>query len=65
MAVNRVVVTLEQFEYTGLLKVAGKELRDPHEQMRWLLRQELERRGLLAATNGRRETGVKHAPASR
>ncbi|RLC96637.1 MAG: hypothetical protein DRI77_08315 [Chloroflexi bacterium] len=45
--VNRVVVTLEQPEYSALLKVARVELRDPRDQLRYILRCELERRGLL------------------
>jgi hypothetical protein len=47
MAVNRVTVTLEQPEYSGLLEMAIKELRDPREQLRHILRQELSQRGLL------------------
>jgi hypothetical protein len=52
MAVNRVTVTLEQPEYSGLLEVAIQELRDPRDQLRHILRLELERRGLLADCSG-------------
>ena len=45
--VNRIKLTLEQAEYSALLKVAGDELRNPTDQARFILRQELERRGLL------------------
>ena len=46
--VNRVVLILEQPEYSALLRVALKELRNPSDQARFILRQELERRGLLS-----------------
>jgi hypothetical protein len=39
-------VTLEQAEYSGLLKMAVEELRNPSHQLHVILRQELERRGL-------------------
>ena len=45
--VNRVVLTLEQSEYSALLKDAIKELRNPSDQAMYILRCELERRGLL------------------
>jgi len=45
--VSRVTVTLEQPEYSALLKVAVAELRNPQDQARHILRQELQRRGLL------------------
>ncbi len=44
---NRLRVTLKQDEYSGLIEMAREELRSPDEQMRFLLRQELQRRGLL------------------
>ena len=47
--VNRVTVTLEQPEYSGLLKMAIEELRNPPDQIRFVLRQELKQRGLLPA----------------
>lgn len=47
MIVTRLKLPLEQAEYTALLKVAGDELRNPIDQARFILRQELERRGLL------------------
>jgi hypothetical protein len=46
--VNRLTVTLEQTEYTALLEMAISELRDPPDQLRYILRQELCRRGWLA-----------------
>lgn len=44
---NRVTVTLNQPEYSGLLDIAIAELRDPRDQIRFILRQELQRRGVL------------------
>ena len=44
--IKRLTVTLEQPEYSALLKVAVAELRDPPDQLRQILRAELERRGL-------------------
>jgi len=49
--VNRVTVTLEQAEYSGLLKMAVEELRNPSHQLHVILRQELERRGLWSASD--------------
>jgi hypothetical protein len=47
MTVLQVKVPLEQHEYTALLKMARVELRSPDDQLRYVLRQELRRRGLL------------------
>lgn len=49
--VNRLSLTLEQPEYDALLRVSLKELRDPESQIRHILREELERRGLLKSAN--------------
>jgi hypothetical protein len=48
--VNRITITLEQPEYSGLLNMAVDELRNPQDQMRWLLRCELARQKLLLAS---------------
>jgi len=45
----RITVTLERQERAGLMKLADAELRSPSEQLRHILRQELERRGLWPA----------------
>jgi len=45
--VVRIKVTLEQEEYSGLLKLALSEMRNPQEQMRFMLWQELKHLGLL------------------
>lgn len=47
MTVVQVKVPLEQHEYTALLKIARVELRSPDDRLRYVLRQELRRRGLL------------------
>ena len=39
--VKRLNVTLEQKEYSGLLELAEGELRNPADQLRFLLRQKL------------------------
>ena len=58
--INRVTVTLEQPEYSALLEVAVAELRSPSDQLRYILRRELERLRLIqppapASTAQRRE----------
>lgn len=47
--VNRLKLTLEQAEYTALVKMALGELRSPADQVRFILREEAQRRGLLPA----------------
>jgi hypothetical protein len=47
MTIARLKLPLEQAEYEALLKAAAGELRNPTDQARFILRQELERRGLL------------------
>jgi hypothetical protein len=49
--VKRVTVRLEQQEYSALLDIAIEELRNPPDQLRHILRLELERRGLLSPTD--------------
>jgi hypothetical protein len=44
--VNQLTITLEQPEYAALLQMAVAELRTPPDQLRHILRQELERRRL-------------------
>jgi hypothetical protein len=57
--VNRVTLTLEQPEYSALLKVALAELRSPQDQARYILRRELERHGHLASQTQGAEQGGK------
>lgn len=45
----RLKLSLPSAEYDALSKLAVCELRNPHDQIRHILRQELERRGLLPA----------------
>ncbi len=45
--INRIVLTLEQPEYSALLDIAIAELRTPADQARWMVRQELKRTGKL------------------
>jgi hypothetical protein len=61
MIITRLKLPLEQVEYSALLKAAGDELRNPVDQVRFILRNELERRGLLAKGGSNRE--VKHVSA--
>jgi hypothetical protein len=63
--VNRVKLVLEQDEYSALLAVARSELRNPADQARHILRQDLMRRGLLpgdklAATTTDAAQAVSH-----
>ena len=51
--VKRVTIPLEQQEYSALLEMAVEELRNPRDQLRHILRQELERRGLWSLTADR------------
>ena len=44
--INRLTVIQEQPEYVALLETAMAELRTPPDQLRHILRLELERRGL-------------------
>ena len=46
--INYVKLTLEQVEYNALLQAAIDDLRDPASEARYMLRQELQRRGLLS-----------------
>ncbi len=47
--INRLKLTLDQAEYSALLNMAIGELRSPDDQLRYLLRTEAQRRGLLEA----------------
>jgi len=48
----RLVIDLAQDESAGLVSMASVEMRDPHEQLRFLLRRELSRRGFLGSGKG-------------
>ncbi len=45
----RFLISLEPVEAKALSKWAASEMRDPRDQIRFILRMELERRGLLPA----------------
>ena len=45
--INRLKLALDHIEYSALVEVALKELRNPTDQARYIVRQELVRRGLL------------------
>lgn len=48
--INRLKILLDQPEYTALLKLSEQELRNPADQARLLVRQELIRLGLIPTT---------------
>ena len=50
---TRLLITLDSAERSALTKLSQKELRDPRDQLRLILRQELERQGLLLSNDGR------------
>ena len=45
--INRLTVALEQPEYSALLTICTQELRNPEDQIRYIIRRELEQRGLI------------------
>jgi hypothetical protein len=47
--IKRITVTLEPYEYSALLDVALCELRNPADQIRHMVRRELQQRGLIDA----------------
>lgn len=46
---KRLIMTLQQEEYSALLKLAMSELRSPEGQLHFLLREELFKKGLLGS----------------
>jgi hypothetical protein len=48
---DRIVISLEHQEMTALLRLSQSEYRDPRLQVALLIRQELERRGLIEDRN--------------
>lgn len=61
--INRLKILLDQPEYSALLKLAERELRNPADQARLLVRQELIRLGLIPTTHEPKENIVHHGPA--
>lgn len=48
---TRITISLKELERTALRALAEKEFRDPRQQAALIIRQELERRGLLTVQN--------------
>jgi len=44
---QRVILTLSPDEKRALLALASADLRDPRDQIRWIVREEAARRGIL------------------
>ena len=62
---NRIVVILEQHEYSALLEMAEVDLRNPSDELRHILRLEIERRmsGHLSNDDGVQRTFVTNKEA--
>lgn len=60
---TKLQVTLDQTEATLLAEWAASELRDPRDQIRLILRRELERRGLLACVAQAEQSEVSNHDA--
>ncbi len=58
----RVTIVLREDESKALVKLASTELRDPRDQARFLLRSELERRGLLQPESASKADTSQEAP---
>lgn len=58
---SRVVVTLCQDEHDALVRLALSELRNPRDQARHILRQELKRRGRLPVDEQQGEAQAEEA----
>jgi len=61
----RLQVVLNPTEADVLAQWAASELRDPRDQIRFVLRQEFKRRGLLPADDRHSETGAKSEESRR
>ena len=51
--VKRLTVTLEQDEYSALLRMAMDDLRNPSDELRHLLRREIEKRFSCSKVNNK------------
>ena len=58
---TRLMIVMTSEEADALIKIATRELRDPREQMRVILRRELKRHGLLESTDAKDR--AEHLPA--
>lgn len=62
---QRISITLDSEETAALILSARADYRHPREQLRYIMRRELERRGLLPAADGAADyTEVRHATAN-
>lgn len=59
MPYSRIVVTLTAEERSALLEIADLECRDAGEQLRFLLRQEAQRRGLLCQADTVKDASLR------
>lgn len=57
-------ITLESQEADALAEWAASELRDPREQVRYILRRDLAQRGLVTKSTVRQDTGKTTSLAS-
>jgi hypothetical protein len=57
MGKPRITITLDQKERSALMKLASHELREPRDQARYILRQELIRLGLLPQNTANPSSG--------
>lgn len=55
MKTTRITVPVSVDEREGLRLLAQQEMREPREQVRYLLQQELVKRGILVETNNRHD----------
>lgn len=60
---TRITIPLEQAEKSALLKLAMAELREPREQIRYILRRELERLGLIQFQSARPTETTNEQPS--
>lgn len=56
---NRITVSLSEREAEGLVKLSQQYYRHPREQLRFILRQELNRQGILSFMEGTAGLEVK------
>lgn len=56
---GRITITLQEDEQEALWQLAGRECRDPRDQIRIMLRRELQAEGFLEATDERKRGGSR------
>jgi hypothetical protein len=60
MVYGRIVVPLSTDERGALIKIAEVECRDPRDQLRYMLREEAQRRGLIECETVLKASGRPH-----